>query len=167
MGLNLAQIDGDDLYGYNKLGIQGGFKLDYPVMDKLDISLEMLYSEKGSNDGFGFGSFRTNATKLRYLDLPLSLSVKDWYVEDKDYHKVSAHAGLNFGYLFSVESINGSFADNIDNYNQVDISYFFGVNYRFNRRIGLTIRHTRAFTSLLPDSVSISYFVTTRVEYYF
>lgn len=166
-GLNLAQIDGDDLYGYNKLGFQGGFKLDYPVHERVDMSLEMLFSEKGSTNGFGFGSITTNYTALRYLDLPVMVSVKDWFVEDKGYHKVSAHAGLNFGYLFDVASSNGAVPNNIETYEQVDVSYFFGVNYRFNRRIGLTLRHTRAFTSLLANSQAISYFVTTRVEYYF
>lgn len=166
-GLNLAQIDGDDLYGYNKLGFTGGFKLDYPVHQRVDMSLEMLFSEKGSTDGFGFGSPATSYTSLRYLDLPIMVSIKDWFIEDANYHKVSAHAGLNFGYLFDAKSTNGAIPSGADFYRQVDVSYFFGVNYRFNRRIGLTLRHTRAFNSLLPASVAISYFVTTRVEYYF
>ena len=32
LGVNFAQIDGDDLIGYNKLGLTGGFKLEYPVI---------------------------------------------------------------------------------------------------------------------------------------
>ncbi len=164
LGFNLAQIDGDDLYGYNKVGLSGGFKLTSPVHRIVDVSLEMLYSERGSTAGFGFSGL--GVTSLKYLELPMMVVVKDWHIEDGDYFKVSAHGGLSLGYLFDVSSENGQYAGDIDNFKRIDLSYFVGVNYRFNRRLGFTLRHTRAFTSLLT-STAISYFITLRTEYNF
>ena len=107
IGINLSQIDGDDLYGFSKLGLTAGVKLSYPVKDIMDINLEMLYSQRGSTSGFGFGSDPDIFTDLKYIDLPITFSIKDWYIEDDKYHKVSAHAGISPAYLFAVKSTNG------------------------------------------------------------
>jgi len=173
LGLNLAQIDGDNLYGYNKLGLHGGFKLDYPLASKLDLSLEMLFSGRGSTAGFGFGSTTSEYTSLQYLDLPIMLSIKDWFIAEKGYYKVSAHGGLGLAYLFSVTTANDQYQASLDKFNSIDFSYFFGITYRFNKRLGITIRHTRAFTKLrsATDPVveynDVSYFATVRTEFYF
>jgi len=169
LGGNFSQIDGDDIAGYDKLGLSGGFKVDYPVRDNVDASLEMLYNAKGSTPNFA-GSL---GLTMQYLDVPLTISIKDWYQAEADYHKVSAHAGLSLGYLFGVSSSNPSFSNDLSNYNQVDFGYLLGVSYRFTKRLGLTIRHTRAFTNLLAtpdpgdDRRAVGYFVTARTEFYF
>lgn len=165
-GLNFAQIDGDDLYGYSKLGLSGGLKISYPIQKKLDLSLEMLYSERGSTNGFGFGDKTTNYTSLRYLEVPVLIRLKDWYIDDHDYHKASVHGGLSAGYLFDVSSSNGQFSNNLDNFKQLDLSYVLGINYRFSRLIGLTVRYTRSLTDLV-SSGAISHFITVRTEYNF
>jgi len=169
LGANFSQIDGDDIAGYDKLGLTGGVKVAYPIRDNVDASIELLFNAKGSTPNFA-GSL---GLTMSYLDVPLVISLKDWYKKDRDYHKVSAHAGLSLGYLFDVSSSNPSFSSNISDYNQVDVSYLLGVSYRFTKRLGLTVRHTRAFTNLLanddPQSGqnAIGYFVTVRTEFYF
>jgi len=171
LGINLAQIDGDDLVGFNKLGLTGGLKLDYPATKKIDVSLEMLYSERGSTGSIAQG-IAAQSTTLRYIELPLVASIKDWYVEKGDYHKVSAHAGLSAGYLINVSTSTNSFPGN-DDVAQVDIGYVLGINYRFTRRVGLTIRYSRSFSNLLSTDAmgsgprAIGYFITGRSEYYF
>jgi len=99
-GINLSQIDGDELAGFNKIGLTGGFKLNYPVATKTDLSVEMLYSGRGSNSVLGFGGNGSVNVALQYLEAPILVRFKDWYIEDSDYHKASAHAGLSVGYLF-------------------------------------------------------------------
>ena len=170
-GLNLAQIDGDDLVGFNKLGITGGFKLDYPASNNIDMSLEMLYSERGSTGSIAIG-IASQTTTLRYLELPIMASIKDWYVEKGDYHKVAAHAGLSAGYLINVSTINNAFPG-ADDVSQIDLSYILGITYKFTSRVGLTIRYTRSLNNLLNTDTSgsgqraIGYFITARSEYYF
>ena len=49
-GANFAQIEGDDVHGFYKIGFNGGLGLTVPVNRKQtwQISIEMLYSMKGS-----------------------------------------------------------------------------------------------------------------------
>jgi len=157
-GLNLAQIDGDNLAGFSKLGLTGGAKLSYPFKDNSDFNLELLYSQRGSNAGFGFGSLNDNYVDLKYLEVPLYINIKDWYIDDEDYHKAKAHAGLNLSYLFAVESSNGAVSNDIDNYQRYNVGYFLGVNYMFTKRIGATVRYSRAFNSI-TDNKAISRYI--------
>jgi len=165
-GLNLAQIDGDNLAGFSKLGLTGGAKLSYPFKDNSDFNLELLFSQRGSNAGFGFGRTSDNYVDLQYLEVPLYINIKDWYMDDEDYHKAKAHAGLNLSYLFAVDSSNGAISNDIDNYQRYNIGYFLGVNYMFTRRVGTTVRYSRALNSI-TENRAISYWVTVRLEYAF
>lgn len=165
-GLNLAQIDGDELAGFNKLGLTGGVKLAYPIQDNIDINMEMLYSQRGSNDGFGFGNMSDNYTDLRYLEIPVYANIMDWFIAGEGYHKVKAHAGLNFSYLFAVDSSNGAVSNDIDTYKRNNIGYLIGVDYMFTKHFGTSVRYNRAFNSIL-ESNAISYWVTVRTEYSF
>ena len=166
VGLNLAQIDGDNLAGFSKLGLTGGFKLAYALKDNVDLNLEMLYSQQGSNSGFGFGGSANNFTDLKYIELPIYINIKDWFIEDEDYHKVKAHAGLSYGFLFDVNSSNGALNNDINNYERHSIKYLLGVDYSFNSKLGFSIRYTRGFNSLYIVK-AISYFLTFRTEYSF
>ena len=166
-GLNFAQIDGDELAGFNKLGLTGGFKIAYPLSKTNDFSIEMLYSQRGSTDAFGFGDLSRNFVDTRHLEIPVYVNIKDWWKEDDKYHKVKAHAGLNLSYLFAVESSNGAVSNDIDTYKRTAIGYVIGVDYFFTKNLGLTLRYTRDFTSTLQDSRAISYFITLRTEYAF
>ena len=165
-GLNLSQIDGDAKAGFSKLGLTGGLKLAYPLKKHTDVNLEMLYSQRGSTTGFGFGSEPDIFTDVKYIELPLYVNIKDWYIEEGDYHKVKAHAGLTYAYLFAVESNSQLLSNDIDNYNRNDIGYLLGLTYAFNSHFGMTVRYTRSFNSLFLTK-AISYFVTIRTEYTF
>ena len=165
-GLNLSQIDGDQLAGFSKLGWTGGLKLAYPLRDNVDLNMEMLYSQRGSTSGFGFGGGNENFTDLKYIEIPIYLNIMDWKIEDGDYFKVKAHGGLSYAYLFDVESVNGLLSNDINNYKRHNLAYLIGVDYSFNSKIGMTVRYTRAFNSIYTVR-AISYFVTVRTEYTF
>jgi hypothetical protein len=165
-GLNFSQIDGDQLAGFSKLGWTGGFKLAYPLKNHVDLNFEMLYSQRGSTSGFGFGGGGDIFTDLKYIELPIYLNIMDWLIEDENYYKVKAHGGLSYAYLFDVNSANGLLSNDIDNYKRHNIAYLLGVDYAFNSKFGLTIRYTRAFNSLYIVR-AVSYFITVRTEYSF
>ena len=165
-GLNFSQIDGDLLAGFSKLGWTGGFKLAYPLKDNVDLNMEMLYSQRGSTSGFGFGSNGETFTDLKYIELPVYVNIMDWLIEDENYYKAKAHAGLFYGYLFDVTSVNGLIIEDIDNYDRHNIGYVLGVDYAFNSKFGLTLRYSRTFNSIYITR-AISYSVTLRTEYFF
>ena len=167
VGLTLAQLDGDMLAGYNKPGISVGGRLSYALADEMDLSLEMLYSSRGSQEQL-FGS-NINATTLQYIELPVIFSYKDWFIEGEDYHKVRVEAGLSYGFLFDFESENTLYRNIGEEIQESDLSYVLGAGYQFTKRIGISLRYTRSLIDLYrPEDASlISYFLTLRAEYTF
>ena len=47
-GVNFAQIDGDNIGGYNKIGANIGFLSELPLNDRWSLGLELLFAQKGS-----------------------------------------------------------------------------------------------------------------------
>ena len=50
-GLNLTQIDGDELGGYDKIGLNVGVIADIYLAETFSLSMEILYSQKGASTG--------------------------------------------------------------------------------------------------------------------
>ncbi len=173
IGFTMSQIDGDGLLGYDKLGLTGGLKVAYPVSEKIDINLELLYSQRGSQSGFLSSGIDIQKTHLDYFEIPVYASLKDWYIEDEDYYRINIHAGLSYGYLMNITSANGLFDDDISQFNVNDISWIIGPSYSINPRWTFTARFTRSFGRLFKsnnfintDSL-VSYFWTIRSEFNF
>ncbi len=165
-GANLSQIDGDDAAGFNKYSISGGLKIDYPISASIDLSTELLYSGRGSKD-----DRRKVDIRLNYIEIPLLISIRDWYIEKDKYDKVRADAGLSYGYLFGADA-NQKFSQFTANFRKNDVSFIFGAGYMFNRHVGLSLRYTRSLYKLIKDPQLeaggfLSYFTTVRLEYHF
>lgn len=170
VGINLAQIQGDNLAGYDKPGISAGFKISYPVKPIMDLSMELLYSTRGSQEKL-FGSVNGSGlgtTNLKYIELPVIVSIKDWLIENEGYYKVKAEGGVSLGYLFDVESQNAVYNDGLGNLREQDISFLIGATYNINSHLGFTLRYTRSLVDLYQlEGELISYFLTFRTDYTF
>jgi hypothetical protein len=162
-GINMAQIDGDDLYGFDKAGLSAGGKLSYTNDNTVDFAIEMLYSQRGSSE-FLFNNHSGKRILLNYFELPVIVSIRDWYIQDKGYYKVRADCGLSYGYLFKTDAVGF----NTDNYKKNDISWLLGVGLNFSKILGISLRYTSAFTNLDVNTVKEtklkSYFITLRTE---
>ncbi len=170
-GFNAAQIDGDDLAGFNKFGLHGGVKVGYFIKPKLHLSTELLLSQRGSRSSIRLGSpVEDSNISLNYFELPVVVSFMDWLV-DNSYHKVRADVGLSFAYLYQAKASNSFFEDDVDLFATNDFSFLVGLGYRFNKKIGINLRYTRSVTPLFDDPAVLvralfGYFVTFRVEYH-
>lgn len=173
LGLNASQIDGDQLAGYDKLGLTGGLKVSYALKKPWGMAVEMLYSQRGSqtdrllNTG---GPIRT--IDLKYIEIPVTATYADWHIQEGNYYKVNAEAGLSYGYLFNAYNAEDNVKEPADDLLRNDISFLFGGNYFFNKRWGLGFRYTRSFTKLkkFEDTEKLSllgYFLTFRGLYRF
>lgn len=79
VGLNASQIDGDEVYGYEKFSPQAGLGIIMPFNmrkpnEGWQLSAELLYSQKGAKEKLD--PFRYN-TSLHYVDIPLLVHFVD------------------------------------------------------------------------------------------
>lgn len=170
-GFNAAQIDGDDLAGYQKLGLHSGLKVSYFVKSKIDFSAEFLLSQRGSSDRFSLNpSEDQEFIQLNYIELPLMITVHDWLIAES-YYKVRAEFGLSYANLFDSSSQNSFFDNDISSFKANDFSFLFGLGYRFTQKLGINVRYTRSIIPLFENPTQLvrglfGYFVTFRFEYH-
>lgn len=175
LGLNAAQLDGDGLVGYHKVGLTGGLRASYPIKERSDLGLELLYSERGSRSPLNTNGIEVFVTKLQYLEIPIFYNYKDWYVSDGDYYKVKAEGGISYGYLFKQSSNNTTLGSNIENFNRSDLSVHLALGYAVSKRLMLTGRWTSSVLDVYKFESSASpppivdgirsYYLTFRLEY--
>lgn len=168
VGLNASQIDGDDSYGFHKFGLSAGASLSYVTDKNYDLSLEMLYSQRGSLVKPLDDKIPNFKIKLNYFEFPVVFSLRDWYIEESNFYKVRADIGVSYGYLFGIDAPGYEEA----NFKTHDVSYVIGAGLNFTKRFGMSLRYTSSFfkvynSSDLEDTGLSSYFLTLRSEYSF
>jgi hypothetical protein len=177
VGVTASQIRGDDLAGYDKLGITGGLRLSTILKNKADINIELLYSQRGSQSELS----RDNAlpqvkVNLDYVEIPVYVSLVDWYIEEDDYYRVQVHGGLSYGRLInssSIDEVNGSLDLLAEAFNKSDFSYLLGATYFASPSLGITARYTRSINNLYDMDPTLfaknlkGFFLSFRLEYVF
>ena len=180
-GMNASQIDGDQLAGYDKIGLTAGFKTMIQFESAIKLNVEFLYAERGSRPSIWNDSYDPDVNiTLQYMEIPFYVSVGDWWQEEGGYHKVTAHGGFSYGRLFQAKTVDyyNSSEDSYDllvpYFNDNDFSWMLGATYRFSPRFGIMGRYTRGITPLLDAEKHnlnrqrlLTYFLTLRLEYYF
>lgn len=174
-GLNLSQIDGDQLAGYDKFGITAGAKVEFPINQSFDMAFEFLLSQRGSRSSLIPGRFTDiRQIHLNYAELPVIIQWNDWWVEEDGFYRIHLRTGVSGARLinsrtnFSSTVINGSFAD-------YDISLFLGGGFSFSKHSTVSLRYTRSLNRLYTfESTTqqefqalIGYFISIRTEYFF
>ena len=101
----MAQVDGDDCYGYKRIKGQAGIGALIPVTNWMDVALEVQYNPKGAykSDSIVYSSYLTGTynLKLNYVEIPLMV-----YMTDKNRYTVGI--GASFGRLVGFsEKVNG------------------------------------------------------------
>jgi hypothetical protein len=69
-GVNLSQVDGDEVYGYKKVGFNGGPSVIIPFGKdkKWSITMELLFSQLGSRQRSVYSSIDTTRDSTRFYD---------------------------------------------------------------------------------------------------
>jgi hypothetical protein len=104
-GMNLSQVDGDEVIGYKQVGGYIGLGAILPIKKKWDITLETVFSQKGAHEGPQYtdslyGTVVNGAYDLRlnYVEVPLTA-----HFTDRERYTVGA--GFAYGRLVSSEEI--------------------------------------------------------------
>jgi hypothetical protein len=78
-GFNITQVDGDEEYGYHKVGLNVGALAIVPFGKKFSASLETIYNQKGSYQSPLFADSLSGEYKLilNYLEVPVLFNYTD------------------------------------------------------------------------------------------
>lgn len=171
-GMTASQLGGDSLSGYDKLGFSFGARLSYGVGKKYDLTMELLYSQRGSRESVGFSNSGPQSTSLNYLEIPVYFTINDWLIESGNYYKVGLFGGLTYAYLISVNTSNPILSGRESEFQDHDIAARVGVYYAFTKNITFRTYYTDSFVKLIEGDLFNtdgldSFFWTFRLEYNF
>lgn len=178
-GLNASQIDGDQLAGFNRIGVTAGIRGSAVLSERFDLNVEMLYSQRGSRPDIFNALLEPDINiSLQYAEVPVYIGFYDW--KKDDYYKVKVHAGVSYGRLIKASTLDAYVDDQVDledlsdSFNSNDLSWIIGASIYFSKHFGMTLRYTRFVNKLFnPAKAGIngpalrSYFLTFRFEYNF
>nr|NQU92359.1 PorT family protein [Bacteroidota bacterium] len=147
-GVNATNVQGDDVYGFKKFGMNVGVAAIVPVAEKWSFSLETTYSQKGSyhkKGGRGMDysikhDYNQYKLVLNYLEVPVL-----FHFEDKRYLK--AGTGFSYGRLIEVKEWEDGYRVatttlNDGPYDLNDFSWLFDVQVPIYRQLKINARYS-------------------------
>ena len=147
LGFNASQIDGDDMAGYNHIGLNGGFVADYPISTMFSMSMEVLFTQRGSNCHNGPNQYCLNGEsnlRMNYAEVPLLLNYHD------NKNGVMLGAGFSLGRLVKTVYKHNDVIQNqppAAPYNNFDYDVVASGTYMFAKHAGINLRYAY---SMLP-----------------
>lgn len=142
-GLNVSQIDGDDLIGFNQFGYNAGLRVVAVLNDRWRVGPEILYSQVGSRRGANeLNASDFDRVTMNTVEVPLMVYFKDW--------KITAEGGLAYQRLINYTIINTAgenvtedilFRDNL-------LNIQFGATFYAKPNLGFNFRWSKHLTDL-------------------
>ena len=111
VGLNICQVDGDQMMGYFKKGINAGVGVIAPVWTKnnfsLELSMEVLFNQKGAKQGRKYFDNKidpvTGVIVTGEYDLTMNYGEVPFMIYITDKHLVSAGVGVSYARLMGLK----------------------------------------------------------------
>ncbi|MBX2841996.1 MAG: PorT family protein [Flammeovirgaceae bacterium] len=142
VGLNVSQIDGDDIGGFDKAGLLLGGAVTFPLSEKMQLQPEISYSQKGSRSRENEPFF---IWKLNYIDIPITVN----YIFKEKY---IFQGGLGGNYLLAANFDSGfGFQDQSDLFSKVDFTAHLGVDFLVLENISLRLRWTNSLKNMAKE----------------
>jgi hypothetical protein len=176
-GLNLAQIDGDNVIGFDQKGIMGGLNLSTFISKGFNLDIELLYSERGASTGpfrgfYGTGHFFD--INLTYAEVPILMKIKFGIVKGKtrkeeDWFKSSVSAGLSFNRLIKadvseriVATLFGpeekvSYLDLVKDFEDNEINLVLALSHLLLKKFGVSVRFSYGLSPLYKEQETIDF----------
>ncbi|MBP6977219.1 MAG: porin family protein [Bacteroidales bacterium] len=139
-GFNLSQVDGDEVYGFRKFGANVGASAIIPFTDHWEVSIETLFSQKGSRQGPQRDDSLSGEYKLKlnYVDIPVMV-----HYNDKD--RLMFGLGISYGRLTGVEEYEHGRkieTTTIDGpYSRDDINGIADIRFRIYKGLKFNVRY--------------------------
>ncbi len=159
----MAQVDGDDMVGFNRIGLNGGAQVSANLNERWQLSLGFIFSQQGSNRSKAdpFGPY--DNIRLNYLEAPVLFHFKEW--------KLLVTAGASYARLVNYKSISliGEDITDLEQYKPGLVYYILGATLKMNERFGVNIQYSKSFGSFQDDEAKpklINRMVTIRGVYF-
>ncbi|KAF0131150.1 MAG: hypothetical protein FD155_814 [Bacteroidetes bacterium] len=150
-GLVVSQIAGDGFSGFNKVGLNGGFFVQYYVKPVVSLQMELAYIQKGSANTLNPDDPESVGYLLRmnYVELPLLIQ----------YHlnPLVLELGLSMDFLAGQsEKINSQPNDQGDAWRKLNIASVIGLQYHLSEKWSASIRSINSINSIRKESVPLN-----------
>jgi hypothetical protein len=169
-GMNISQVDGDEVYGYHRVGGHMGVAAILPI-NKWDITLETVFNQKGAYQKQTYvDSVRMFNGKydlrLNYIEVPLMAHYTDRNI-------ITAGAGFSWGRLVSSKEIEHGgwqppYSDTIP-FNKNDFNVLVDVQLRVYKRLKFNVRFAYSLAPIRERTFTDPYVIDsepwTRKQY--
>ena len=144
-GMNLTQVDGDEIYGFRKTGFNLGPSVIIPFgkNKKFSLNMELLFSQKGSYQAMGPSD--TLGEPQPYYKLKLSYVEIPVFVKYTDKNIVSGGLGFSYGQLVGVKEVeHGTQTEtNLQGpYTKSDLEMLADVQLKIYQRLWFNVRYS-------------------------
>jgi len=160
-GVNLSQIDGDQLFGFHQPGVNAGIRVLAVLNERWRVGPEILYSQQGAKRNKNISVF--SRFRLNTLEVPLMVYYKDW--------RITAGAGLSYQRLFSYEVDDGLGQDvtAVTPLQDHLLAFNAGITFHATTNLGINLRWSKHLLNIDVDNSLNSSFkgrtVSLRVVY--
>lgn len=154
LGFNLTQVEGDEVHGFKKPGLNIGAGVLIPFKKNWDISMEVTFNQKGArqkpqySDSLNSGEVITGEYKLslNYVEIPVMV-----FYTDKEF--ISIGAGFSWGRLVGVkEWEHGKLVEtttlNSGTYNKNDFNYVIDARIRIKGPLKFGFRYQNSMAKI-------------------
>jgi hypothetical protein len=148
-GINLSQLHGDGLAGFNQIGLNVGGRIAVQTSERWKWNIDLLFSQKGSSKGKDdLRSAPIDDYRLSYAEIPIMISFLDWAddSEDGSFYKLHFTGGIAIGSLVNFEVIDalGTDVTDLQNFNRFSLDLIVGATYFINEHIGINAQYAFA-----------------------
>lgn len=160
VGYNICQVDGDQIMGYFKKGVNVGVGVITPIWTKnnfsLELSLEVLYNQKGAKQGKKFNDniidTVTGVPITGEYDLSLGYGEVPVMVYFTDKKLVSAGIGLSYARLMQVKEkehgVDTHVTATSGEFKQDELNILADVKIRVYKRLKAGFRYSYSLTPI-------------------
>lgn len=176
-GFNMAQVDGDEVYGYKKFAGNLGVGVMVAFREKWHVSLETSFSQKGAKGRPGriIAEYDHYDLRLNYAEVPLLV-----HFTDKQFFTIGA--GFSWGRLVGVNELEDGENTEIDVLDNTFEKDDFGVmvdlrfpvyqrlKFNFRYQYSMAALREREYTNIAGSTRSRQYYnnlITFRLIYMF
>jgi len=163
-GFNATQVDGDEVVGYSKLGFNVGAAVIIPFKKKWSVSLENIFSQKGSHRGEIYVDSLSGSYTLRlnYVEVPVLV-----HYTDKDI--ITVGTGFSWGRLVGAKEWEHGYRTETSPehgpYHKNDFSWLADVRFRIWKRLKFNFRFSYSIAKIRTRIYNNGYSEWERKQY--